>query len=251
MRTVAITNRKGGSGKTTVAVNLAAALGELGHKVLVVDFDPQASASQWLGVEDGGTELREALADKVRLSGLARDTGVEGVEIVPSSEWMVDLELEPIARTALRDCLKQDRRAGWDFVLIDCPPSLGSLSVMALVAAKEVLVPVETSSLALAGIPPLLRAVKTVAGKLNKGLRVDHFLPCRVDTRKVLHRDVIEDLREHFGERVFRSSIRETVRIQEAPSHREPITTYAPRSSVAEDFRAVAKELLKRERNRK
>lgn len=253
MRTIAITNRKGGSGKTTAAVSLAAALGEMGEHVLVVDLDPQASASHWLGIGDGGTSLRDTLLNQGAIADIAEGTSTRGVSVVPASEWLVDLEAgltgTEVSRTALRDSLRKSKRAGWSYVLFDCPPSLGVLSILALTAAKEVLVPVEASALALEGIPPLLRVVETVAKKLNRGLRVDHLLPCRVDRRKTLHRDVVENLREHFGERVMRSIIREGVRLQEAPSRSLPVTAYAPRSAAAADFRAAAKELQARGRN--
>ena len=250
MRTWAVTNQKGGAGKTTTAVNLAAALGEKGKRVLVVDLDPQASASAWLGVKDGGRGLLEVFTEKGYLSDLVHQTDAEGVDLVPSSTWLVGLERalagEVGSETILRRAFERLPADRWDFVLVDCPPSLGLLAVAALVAVREVLVPVETTVMALGGLAALTQTVERVRDRLNPSLELSAILACRYQARRRLSVEVLESLRTHFGKTVLRSVVRENVRLAEAPSHHKPVTTYAPTSHGAEDYRAVAAELLRR-----
>lgn len=248
-------NQKGGSGKTTTAVNLAAALGELGKRTLVIDLDPQASATTWLGVKDGGRGLLDALTNGGgRLDELVLQTSAQGVDLVPSSTWLVGAERalasEVGAETVFRSLLKKlpDR---WDFLLVDCPPSLGLLAVSALVATSEILVPVEVSPLALGGLANLTETVDKARERLNPELEISGVLACRVDMRTNLSAEVLDRLRAHFGKRVFQTVIRENVRLRECASFGKPITTYDPRSSGSEDFRAVARELLRRTRRRR
>jgi len=251
MRTLACFNQKGGSCKSSTAVNLAAALGERGKKVLVVDLDAQASASSWLGVRDEGKGLFEVFTDNGNLVALVHETPVPGVDVVPSSAWLVGVEralaAEPGAETILRRSFSR-LPSRWDFVFVDCPPSLGLLAVSALAACKEVLVPLEASTMALAGLAGLLQTVERVKERLNPGLKVSAVLVCRTDSRTNLSKDVVERLRERFGDLVLKTTIRETVRLREAWSFSKPVTLYAPRSSGAEDYRAAAAELLRRER---
>jgi len=251
LRTIAIMNQKGGSGKTTTAVNLAAALGEKGRRVLLLDLDPQASASAWLGVEDGGRGLFEVFASGGKLAELARESTARGVELVPSSSWLVGLEKalasEVGAETLLRKALARLPER-WDFVLVDCPPSLGLLAVNALAAVEEVLVPVESRTMALRGLADLLRTVEVVRDRLNPELVVSALLACRVDYRTRLSADVVDRLREKFGGLVLRAVVRENVRLAEAPSFQKSIFDYDPSSAGAEDYRAAAGEFLKRRR---
>ena len=249
MRIIAVTNQKGGSGKTTTAVNLAAALAEAGHTCLVVDLDPQASASRWLGASGSGRELFEVLAEGRDLGDVVYETTISGVDLVPAAESMTGLEkalanevgAETILRAALRK-LPDD----WDYVLIDCPPSLGLLALSALTASQQVLVPVEASVLALQGLAALTRTVERVRDRLNPELALTGIVACRVRHTN-LNREILERLREHFGDAFYEATVRQNVRLAEAPSFSEPITTYDPRSLGAEDYRAVAHEFLRRQ----
>jgi chromosome partitioning protein len=254
MRTIAVTNQKGGSGKTTTAVNLAAALAESGRKVLIIDLDPQASASAWLGVPDGGKGLFELLIGNGDIVDLVRNTAFSGVSLVPGSNWLVGVEKamagEVGAETVLRKAIQALPKNRWDIVLLDCPPSLGLMVVSALVAAQEVVVPVEAHVMALNGLANLLQTVERVKERLNPVLTISTILPCRVDARKNLSKEVVKRLRSRFGRLVPPTVIRENVRLAEAPSFEQPITVYSSESSGAVDYRAAAGELLKRGKER-
>ena len=249
MQTVAVFNQKGGSGKTTTVVNLAAALAERGQRVLVFDLDPQGSASAWLGVRESG---RGTLAifegEKVSLSDLASHSDVAGVDVVPASPWLLHVE-RTAAGTKAEGRLRRAVLAlpeTWDWVLVDCPPSLGLLALSALVACPFVLVPVEAHTMALAGLAALQQTMAHVRAELNPDLELLAVLACRVDARTNLSRDVVTRLRDWGGPLVLEAIVRESVRLAEAPSFHQPITQYAPASSGAEDYRAVAAELLAR-----
>ena len=252
MHCFAITNQKGGCGKTTTAVNLAAALGEAKKRVLLIDLDPQASASSWLGVKDGGQGLYDVLVENAPLAQHVRPSTAPGVDLVPSSSALIRAEKalagEVGSEGVFRRALSQlpDK---WDYVLLDCP-QMGLLPVSALVAANEVLVPVEASAMALAGVLSLSETVKRIRERLNPEVAISGILPCRVDARTNLCKEVIECLRGRFGGLVFSTVIRENIRLAEAPSHGKPITLYDTRSAGAEDHRALARELLARKRRR-
>ena len=249
MRRIIVANQKGGSGKTTTVVNLAAAFAELGHRVLVVDFDQQANASEWLGCTDGGRDLLEALTDNVNLTDIVRDTNVEDVSLIPSSTWLASVERalanEPGAEMIFRSKLEKLPKK-WDLCLIDSPPALGVMTISALVACNHVLVPVEASALALRGLATLTKTVSKVAERLNPRLVIDGVLACRVDRRRNLATDVVAELRARLGAIVLDTEIRENVRLTEAPSFTQPITLYAPSSPGATDYRSAAAELLRR-----
>jgi len=250
LRTIAVSNQKGGSGKTTTAVNLSAALSEQGHRVLLVDLDPQASASSWLGFRDGDRGLLDVFTENVHLGHLTRPTRVPNVDIVPASPWLVGIDkalsTEVGAETLLRTAFAR-LPARWDYVVVDCPPSLGFLAIAAFVACQSLLIPVETRVMALGGLAALLRTMERVRERLNPSLSLVGTVPCRVDLRTKLSRTIVQRLRERFADLVFDSIIRENVRLAEAPSFEQPITTYAPTSTGASDYRAVAAELRERE----
>jgi len=251
MRSIAITNQKGGSGKTTTAVNLAAALGESKRRVLVVDLDPQASASAWLGVKDAKRELLDVLLDGRPLAGAVRATTAPNVDVAPSSAWLVGAEKalagEVGAETLLRARLAELPADRWDYVLLDCPPSLGLLTVNALSAVREVLVTVEAHVMALAGVAQLMQTVRVVQERLNPELRVGGILACRVDVRTRHSREVVEHLRQGFGDLVYKTVIRENVRLAECPSFALPILAYDRRTTGTWDYQGLASEIVKQE----
>lgn len=245
MKIVAIANQKGGVGKTTTVVNLGAALSELGRRVLVIDLDPQANASTWLGSVDARA-LYEVFENGAPLEGAVRPTDVEGLELVPSSSWMTRAERNAAtqagAEMILRQAVDELPRDRWDVILMDCPPALGLLSYSALAACTEVLVPVQTRVMPLAGLVALTQTIDTVRLRLNRGLHLSAVLPSQVDMRTSLSREIVEVLRERFGDVVLNAMIRESVRVAEAPGHRQPVTVYAPHSAAANDYRAAALE---------
>ncbi|MEW6387032.1 MAG: ParA family protein [Thermodesulfobacteriota bacterium] len=254
MRTLAIANQKGGSGKTTTSVNLAAALGEKKRRVLLVDLDPQHSATAWLGIRDAGKGVLAVLVDKVNLADLVHETGAPGVDLIPSSAWLVGVEKflagELGAETILRRALENLPPGRWDYVIIDCPPTLGILTVNALAAVRELLVPVEAHVMALSGLAQLLQTVEVVKDRLNPELKVTGILACRVDARTRHSREVVEELRERSGSLVYRTVIRENIRLAECPSFGQPITQYDRKSAGAADYRALAGEIIKQEGSR-
>lgn len=250
MKTVAIINQKGGSGKTTTAVCLAAALAESGWRVLVVDLDAQASATSWFGVRDDDNRLLEVLGSEGRLEDMVVSTGVPGVDLAPASHALSGIDralaTEVGAELILRRCLDALPSGRYDLVLLDCPPALGLLSISALAACDEVLVPVEAHVMALSGLASLTHTLDRVRSRLNPAARLSAILACRVDARKNLCLDVVASLRERFSDQVMKTVVRENVRLAEAPSFAAPITVYDSKSVGAEDYRAVATELLER-----
>jgi chromosome partitioning protein len=252
MRVLAVSNQKGGSGKTTTAVNLAAALGQSRRKVLLLDLDPQASASHWLGHKDAGREILDAFTEEAgSVLDLVRGTSGKGLELVASSSWLFGIDKalagEVGAETLLHRQLEAAEQGRWDYVVIDCPPNLGILTVSALTAAREILVPVESHVMALSGLAQLMKTVELVQQRLNPGLRICGILPCRVDSRTRHSMEVVEHLRGRFGDLVFQTVIRENVRLAEAPSFGRSILDYAASSKGAEDYLALAREILAQE----
>jgi chromosome partitioning protein len=252
MRSIAIVNQKGGSGKTTTAVNLAAALGENDRCVLVMDLDPQASASNWYGAKDAGKGLLEVFTDGRDLASLVQKTEAPGVSIVPSSSWLVGIEKALAGEVGTETILRPKVAAlkGWDYILLDCPPTLGTLTVNALTSAEEVLVPVESHVMALNGLVQLIATVNAVKERLHPPLRIAGVLACRVDARTRHALEVVEQLREKFGCLVYRAIIRENIRLAECPSFGVPITQYDTNSHGAEDYRALAGEVIEQEEER-
>jgi chromosome partitioning protein len=248
MRTLAIANQKGGSGKTTTTVNLAAALGEKQRRVLVVDLDPQHSATAWLGLKEVGKGIYAMFAGNGSLPEVIQPTGIAGVELAPSSPWLVGVERllagEVGAETILRRNLERLPADRWDYLLVDCPPTLGILTINALVAVRELLVPVESHILALGGLAHLQHTVALVKERLNPELEVTGILACRVDARTRHAQEVVEHLRSRFGKVVYQTVIRENVRLAECPSFGQPIIKYDTRSAGARDYRALADEII-------
>ena len=249
-RILAITNQKGGSGKTTTAVNLAATLGELKRRVLLVDLDPQASASNWFGITEEGKGLFEAFTESRNLKDLIHQTCVPLVEMIPSSAWLVGVDKALAGEVGAEMILKRhlaELSDQWDYILLDCSPTLGIVTINALVAAKEILIPVEAHVMALRGLAHLLQTVETIRVRLNADLAISGILACRVDARTRHALEVVAQLRERFGKQVFQVVVRESIRLAECPSFGKPVTLYDPQGNGAKDYRNLAKEVKRQE----
>lgn len=248
MRTIAIVNQKGGSGKTTTSVNLAAALAEVGKRVLLIDLDPQASASMWYGFKDKGKGLLDILTEDVHVEQAIEKTSIERLSVIPSSPILAGVEKalanEVAAESILKNKFQRLANKPWDFLLLDCPPTLGILSLNALTIASEVLIPVEAHVMALHGLVQLLKTINLVKQRLNPTLEITGILPCRVDYRTKHSKEVIDQLRTRFEGKVCQAVIRENIRLAEAPLHLKPITDYDPSCNGAHDYRELAKEIL-------
>lgn len=250
MEIMAILNQKGGSAKTTTAVNLSSALAELNKKVLLIDLDPQGSASIWLGFNNTSKDLFTLFTENVSILDIVSKTQVNGLDFVVSSPWLISadkaLASEVGAEMILKNRLYEMNQKYLDYVFIDCPPNLGIMSLNALTAANKVLVPIETHIMAVQGLAQLLNTIKTVKDRLSPSLEIDGILPCRVNKRTRLSKDIISDLRSRFNSQVYQTTIRESVKLAEAPSFGKPITMYDGKSSGAEDYRSLAHEIIKR-----
>ena len=250
-RVVALVNQKGGVGKTTTAVNLGAAMAELGRQVIIVDLDPQANSTAGLGfdVRRRRRTVYSLLSGEAAIDDVAVLTSVPGLHLVPSEVALAGAEIElasqPEREFRLRGGLA-DLTGGFGHVLIDCPPSLGLLTLNALAAADEVLVPVQAEYYALEGLGHLLHTVELVRDRLNAKLAVGGILVTQFDARTTLAWDVLAEVRRVYPGRVFQTVIPRNVRLGEAPSHGRPITEYDPTSKGAEAYRALAKEVLSR-----
>lgn len=249
MRVFAVANQKGGVGKTTTAVNVAACLGELGKRVLLIDLDPQGNASTWLGVQDESGAVWRVIVGQQPISPYIVGTAVRGVSIVPSSKASaaVDADLaehgsddRPRPAVRLREALRATRDSDeFDVVIIDTPPSLGFLSSNGIHAADEVIVPVEAHVIAAASIARLLESLQ--AWSLSPAV---HIVPVRVDRRNRHTGDVVDRLRELYPDETTETVVRENVRVAEAWGWKKPITSYDPGSNGAEDYRALTAELF-------
>ena len=248
-RIYALANQKGGVGKTTTAINLAACLAEAGERTLVVDLDPQANATSGLGERANGSSSLDLL-DGAPLPKLAKPTRFAQLDLVPAKPELAGAAVELVAprrRRALpRRCAGRRVRASTRFVFVDCPPSLGPLTVNALAAADRVLVPVQAEYYALEGLAQLVGSVELVRSRLNPRLALGGVLLTMVDGRTRLAADVGDEVRRHFGDLVFRTSVPRSVRVAEAPSHGLPVIAYDRDSAGADAYWKVAMELVGR-----
>ena len=249
-RVVAIANQKGGVGKTTTAINLGAALAALDRKIALIDFDPQANATSGLGFsrQKNGANAYDVLLGVDPREAL-QPTTFPNLWLLPSGRDLVGAEIElvgePGRERKLRDALERVR-GDFDFVFVDCPPSLSLLTVNGLTAADSVLVPLQTEYFALEGVTELLESVDRVRSAFNPGLQIEGILLTMYDDRTNLSRQVLEDIRRHFGDLVYDTVIPRNIRLGEAPSFGKPVLAYDIKSRGAEAYLALGKELLKR-----
>lgn len=248
MRLIAILNEKGGTGKTTTAVNLAACLAEQGKRVLLIDLDKQKAATKWFGLPDGGGEFVEALQSNGDIGAIAVNTSIEGIDMIPGSAHLSYVEKRLMTEIApeflLKRCLDRYPLQGWDYVLFDCHSNIGLMTLNVMAVADELLVPVEAHYLAVEGLAELLKTVTSIQDKLNQSLRIEGILACRVDSRTRHCPEVVRMLKDKMGELFYNTIIRENVRLAECPSHRIPITQYDPKSAGTNDYRLLAEEFL-------
>src|SRR5262245_56025933 len=248
-RVIAIASQKGGVGKTTTAINLGASLAQQGRRVLLLDIDPQGNATSGLGVNgnDQPTTIYEALIGQTELRQSVMATALANLDLVPAGQRLSGAEVELVGliarETRLKTCLAPLRNE-YDFILIDGPPSLGLLTVNALTAADSVLIPLQCEYLALEGLTQLIGAIRLVQDHLNPALRIEGVLLTMYDARLSLSKQVADEARKFFSDRVYKTVIPRNVRLSEAPSFGKPIVLYDPHSSGAESYRELAKEVL-------
>ena len=251
-RVLAVANQKGGADKTTTAVNLAAALAALERTVLLVDLDPQGNATGGLGVDKTGLSKTtyDWLLGEASFEEVARPTELPCLTLLPANRDLVGAEVE-LVDVERREFRLKERLAGvkdrFEFVLIDCPPSLGFLTLNALAAADGLLLPIQCEYYALEGVSELLATLERVKDSLNPALDLAGVVPTMWDERTNLSRQVLDEIRKHFGDRVFRTPVPRSVRLAEAPSFGKPILLYDARSRGAEAYLAIAREMLRRE----
>ena len=243
---ISLLNHKGGVGKTTSAINIGAGLVELGKRVLLIDLDPQANLSVSLGIPRQKITIYESMRGD---SGLEPYTAKENMDIVTSSLDLSGAEMELINEAGreyvLRELIEPVSH-DYDYVIIDCPPSLGLLTLNALTCSDYVMIPLQTEFLALQGLAKIQQVVDKVRFRLNKTLDIGGVIATMYDSRRVLNRDVVETIHKHFGEKVFKTYIRENVALAEAPAQRKDIFEYSPKSSGAIDYLELCKEIIER-----
>ncbi len=252
MRKIIVLNQKGGVGKTTTVANLGAALAEQGRRVLMVDADPQANLSLHFGIEvpAGQPSLYTLMRGEHSLSDVVRTTAVQGLGVIPSNIDLAGVNVELTERGSRLFVLRQvlaDLPEGLDYLFIDSPPSLGLLTINAMCAATEVFIPLQTEFFALQGLGKLTSTVQRVQ-RINQGLEITGVIACMFDARTRLAQEILDEIHKHFGSRVFRTIVRQNVRLAEAPGFGVPIMLYDTHCNGTQDYRALAQEVAAMER---
>ncbi|AXF57964.1 ParA family protein [Salicibibacter kimchii] len=248
-KVIAIANQKGGVGKTTSAVNLSASLSYIGHKVLLVDIDPQGNATSGAGIEKGEVDacIYNLLAEDVDAKDIISPSPVENLSVLPATIQLSGAEIELVSTISREIRLKKGLSTvqnDYDYIIIDCPPSLGLLTINALTAAESILIPVQCEYYALEGLSQLLNTIRLVQKHLNTNLQIEGVLLTMLDARTNLGVQVIEEVKKYFREKVFGTIVPRNVRLGEAPSHGMPIVLYAPKSRGADVYLELAKEVV-------
>jgi len=250
-RIIAVANQKGGVGKTTTTINLAASLADAGKNILVIDSDPQGNTTSGLGIDKDGLEktFYDLLLGQCHVEEVIQKTEVKSLRILPSNVHLSGAEIELVGvekREHLLKSIVDNMRFLYDFIIIDCPPSLNMLTLNALTAADTVLVPIQCEYFALEGLNQLLHTIGLVQKRLNPTLEIEGIVFTMFDSRTNLSMEVVEDVKKHLGDDVYRSIIPRNVRLSEAPSYGKPITIYDPKSKGAIAYADLAKEVIER-----
>lgn len=250
-RVIAISNQKGGVGKTTTAINLSACLAEKGKKVLVIDMDPQGNATSGLGVDKSRVEYTsyQILLSETTIWEAMVSSVCDGVKVIPSERGLAGAEIELIGTQDSQYILKKEVdkiKDDYDFIIIDCPPSLNTLTVNAMTTADTVLVPIQCEYYALEGLSELLYTIQLVKERLNERLEIEGIVFTMYDARTCLSLQVVENVKENLSEHIFKTIIPRNIRLAEAPSHGKPINMYESKSAGADGYRSLANEVIER-----